>query len=344
MSWKLYEDHLLNEGLSDKRIKKLHSMFLIVQRGLGDDFPKADRAQIENFLNTLNRDQFRKQDGKAYSGSTKSDLKKFIKSYWKWSKGNNEAFPREVAWIKTAIRKDEKPQEKPIISQAEALELANSFHSVQLRVLTLILFDSGLRIDEALSIKKSGLTLETFDEEQNKCYWVQCTRSKTFNRKVPISLFTKEIQEFCNSAYYRNLEPDDWLFSTGYGNYLKALKRASLKVLGKRLSPHCLRHSSATLYAGLYNGDVIKLSQRFGWSYSANELKVYVRRSGALQKEGAKLVYHNQMQELQAENEKLKNRVASMEGALKSLQVAMPRIIKKFDDVIRLAKNRKKEL
>lgn len=318
--WSKYEDHLVNEGLTKQTIAKQKQMFIKCERGLSKKYKESKREDIEKFVTSVNKNQFKKLDGNNFSGSTKSDIKKFLKKFYKWLKGDCETYPKEVSWISTRIRKDEKPKQKPTLTHKEVVEFANTFQKVEYRVLMLLLFDSGFRIQEMLSVKRKDLTWEDFDTGR-KCFWIKCNTSKTLTRKVPIPFFTEDIQTFVNSIYGKSLRNDDLLFNMQYPNIVKQMKNVSKKVFGltkegklkKKISPHALRHSSATFYAKEYEGNVPMLAQRYGWSYSAKELQTYVRESGAYQKQGAKKIFVNEVQKLRTENTELKERIEKIE-------------------------------
>lgn len=301
--WKKFESHLLNEGLTSKRITKLNLLYRTAERGI-KNFEKATKEEITQFIDKLNKDKFRKLDGTKYSGNTKSDIKKFIKQLWKWLEGDNEQYPKKVSWIRTRIGKDEKPTEKEYLSLEELRKFVLSFQKLEYRIAVLILFDSGFRISELLSVKKKDLTFESFGED--KCFWIKCNDSKTEIRKVPIPLFTEDIQSFYNSLSFQNLKDDDKLFSFKYGSFTKWLRDKSLKILGKKITPHCLRHSSATHYAKEYEGDSMLLADKYGWAYNSKELNTYIRRSGTRQNRGAKKVFNNELMKLRKEHEQLK--------------------------------------
>jgi len=303
--WDKFESHLLNEGVTRTRTGKLLTMFRMAERGLQKPYEKLTREHIENFLNDMHRNKFKRLDGKNLSGSTKSDVKRFLKQFYKWFEGDNEFYPKKVSWIKTRINKDELPQEKPVLNQKEVVKLADSYDRVELRMLVLLLFDSGFRISEMLSVKKRDITWEDY-ADNDKCFWVLCNQSKTEKRKVPIPLFTKEVKEFMNSVYVDRLKDDDLIFTINYYAFLKSLRLKSIEVLKRKISPHCLRHSSATYYSILFGGDMNLICQKFGWTFNSLSPRIYIRRSGTYQKLGAKKVFSNEVVKVQEENEKLK--------------------------------------
>jgi len=316
--WDRFENHLLQAGITKARIGKLRTMFLTVERDL-DNFETATKEDIEALVFGLHKNTFKKVDKKPFSGSTKSDIKKFLRQFYKWLKGEDSYYPKEVAWIKTRISKDELPKPKEVLSVNQVIVLASSFSKIELRNLVLLLFDSGFRIQEMLSVTKKDLAWEEYDQNQ-KCFWIQCNESKTMTRKIPVPLFTEEIRNFVNSIYFQTLKDSDKLFKISYDYFLARLKENSQKLFKIKISPHSLRHSSATNYAREFDGNMNMLAERYGWTYSSAELRTYIRRSGAYQKAGAKKVFTNDVMRVREENEILKEHIAKMEKNMEVLR------------------------
>ncbi len=319
--WKLFHKHMLNEAVSKKRLLKLRASFNTMTRGLQKPISQATREDLEEFVDQLNTDKFNRIDGQKWSGRTKLDIKKFLKQFYKWFKGDNEFYPVEIRWLKARMSKDEIPEARPVLSIDEVGKLANCFNKTELRIMTLLLFDSGFRIQEMLSVKKRDLTWELYDEEtRENCFWLKCNESKTFTRKVPVSLFTEDLQLFCNTVYYKELGSDDVLFQISYDHYRKRLTKLGKELFKKdRLTPHALRHSSATYYSGEYDGNMNLISQRYGWSLSSKELKTYIRQSGAYQRQGAKKSYNNELTRLKKENETVFAEIAKLRKTIESV-------------------------
>ena len=320
MIWEDYKKHLLREGLSQLRIKKLKVMYNLTNKHLPIPLENAARQHLEEFVDNLNSNKIKKANGKNLSGWTKHDLKRFLKQFFRWYKGESEYDPIETRWIKARISKDEQPEEKPIIGIEEAKKVSNAFRKIEFRILTLLLFDSGFRISEMLSVKKRDITWEEYDEGEY-CFWINCNVSKTLTRKVPIPIFTEDIKAFVNSSFFEGLGEDGKVFDVSYRSFSKSMNKASLKMLGKKLSPHCFRHSSATYYSKVFEGNMNMLAERYGWTFSSKQLKTYIRRSGAYQKIGAKKAFSNEVT-------KLRERVEKLENIIKRLEPHIVRLIK----------------
>lgn len=332
--WKKFNYHLMNEGLTEKRRMKLRAMYGMFKRNLRVTPENAERADIEEFINRLNTNKIHKHTpdlrdtGLPLSGVTKMDEKKFIKQFYKWLHGNNEFYPPQVAWIRGRLAKDERPKEKEVVALLEVQRLAEAQKQPQYTILTLIAFDSGFRIGELLSMKKRDLTLEPFDEEERtgaiqRCYWVTCRESKTLTRKVPIPLFTNQVAHFVQSDYYGRLGENDLLFSVEYPAYLKNLKQTGYALCKKKITPHALRHSSATYYARAFEGNMNMIAERYGWTYSSKELATYIRKSGAYQKPQAKKIFTNDVATMRDENQQLKGQLVQVQEQMEMLQEQM---------------------
>lgn len=322
--WTRYESHCYNKGLTENRIAKLKTMFNMVTRGLKVPLSQADEDDIRDFVNRLHRDDFTKQRGGAYSGSTKADAKKFLKQFFKWYEGERDQYPDKVIWLSTSIPKDEKPEEKRVIEFDELHEIAQSMPRAEYKALCYILFDSGFRIGEMLSVKKKDLEMDEYGE--GECWWIRCRESKTKPRRVPIPLFTSEVNEFAQSGYYKALSSGEDLIQSNYPAILKIIKDRSQDILDEEITPHNFRHSSATYYAKELDGDVFQLCERYGWEYGSDEAKTYVRRSGINQKRAAEKVVNNKLSEtnqrvdeLEAEKEELKTRLDNVQQVVDEL-------------------------
>lgn len=318
-TWNRYETFLRNSGISKVRIQNLFFRYQMVCYGMNKAISNATRDEIDAFVTDLHNDKITNLNGKKYAGETKGICKAFLKQFFKWFKGDNEFYPNEVRWIKTKVSKDDQAEEKAVINQEEAMKIATRFTKIEQKILTLILFDSGFRIQEALSLKKRNITWEEYDEGDS-CFWVECTKSKTERRKVPVPLFTPDLQTYFNSASFLSKGNDDDVFPFSYNTYAQVLKKHGKAIVNKNISPHALRHSSATFYAREFDGNMQLIAERFGWSFSSKQLKVYIRRSGAYQKRGVKKVFSNELSKMKKENTELTERLAIMEKKFQKIQ------------------------
>ena len=77
MTWKTFKQDLQNEGKSHKRIKKLHTMYNVVARHMNID--TATKDTLKDYVAKLHNNEIKNKSGQDYTGTSKSDIKKFIK-------------------------------------------------------------------------------------------------------------------------------------------------------------------------------------------------------------------------------------------------------------------------
>ena len=106
------------------------------------------------------------------------------------------------------------------------------------------------------------------------------------------------------------------LFPVDYKSLYKIVRKVG-KVLGVKLTPHGIRHSSATYWASRLNQ--YQMCYRFGWSMSSKQPQRYIDRQGLEQEEIVQVVQQEKSQKLKQENDLLKNRLAMLEERFESL-------------------------
>ena len=139
------------------------------------------------------------------------------------------------------------------------------FSGVRNRVVTMLLYDTGLRVGEALGIRLVDMELAS-------------RRIHVIGKgRRPRTVYISETMTATLRTYLQrrgNLEGNPWLFADEYGqgeleysSYQHALYRANkvAKIEGVRVSAHSLRHSFAREWT-VAGGDVASLSAQLGHS------------------------------------------------------------------------------
>lgn len=325
MEWQKYELHLINENLTQLRIKKLKQMYNTWIRFTNKPLNTLTKDDIEKVITELNKGILKKRNGKDYGVETVCDLKKFIKQYFKYFKGENNYFPKEVIWINVKIPKDKKNSDKEVLTINQVKELSNMFKSPKHKLAVLLLFDSGFRIEEFMSVRKRDITIDVFNKKGDKCHFINCNESKTFPRNIPIPLFSEDIQNFVNNDDEFLIKQDnEFIFDFNYESFNKILKRNSLKLFNIKVTPHLFRHSSATYYTHEYKLTHHQLCDRYGWTYASNVPAKYIRRSGNGNLDQAQKVFSNDISKLKEENEELKNEVQELKGLINQVISSLP--------------------
>jgi hypothetical protein len=84
--------------------------------------------------------------------------------------------------------------------------------------------------------------------------------------------------------------------------------RAAMKILLKKITPHVLRHSSATHYCHILNQ--YQMCKRYGWAMSSDMPQIYIDREGVDDEEINKKAVNQESQTLIKELNKLKEQLA----------------------------------
>ena len=166
-----------------------------------------------------------------------------------------------------------------IITEGEALkpfqQTWNPGHCMQFK----LMFYCGLRVAEMLA-----LTVDNIDLKQQLLKVVSGKGSK--DRLVPIPLpMVQALKEYIGNSGIK----EGRLFTTSPRNTEKILERISLKVLGKKIHPHTLRHAYGTLvYEKTHD---IHLVQGLLGHTSIATTQIYTHLSTDYKKKGIKDVW-----------------------------------------------------
>lgn len=237
------------------------------------DMDRLTEADIEKFYKDLERDKIKQLNGKPYKPNSKNELIKALKRYFGYKIEDVNKYKKMVGWIKeyTDI------PIIPAISKEEAEKVAKSIDNLRDRALFFFLFDSGCRIEEALNIKIGDVQKHERKEKNDFFYLVDIRVSKTLPRRISIPLSSRCITDWLREHPERS-NPDACLFPIKYDASRKMMKIATLKVLGFKVTPHQLRHSSATYYCKKIDNPY-KFCYRYGWKFGSKEANRYIDRN-----------------------------------------------------------------
>ncbi|WP_338956848.1 site-specific integrase [Fusobacterium nucleatum] len=215
---------------------------------------------------------------KIYKSSTIKNINTQIKMLFTWCvryKGltNNPFNMVDRLKLETKKRMD-------IITVDEFNKIIEQVDKPDMKLMFKILFWTGLRLGEARALKiddidfknKSISVTKTYTELKEKDI-ITTPKTKESIRTIKIDdVLTQEIKDYLDKARY--ILNNDFIFCYTKPYYLEIFKRIALRVLGKRLRIHDLRHSHASFL--INNGvDVLLISKRLGHSNTAMTLNVY---------------------------------------------------------------------
>lgn len=261
---------------------KLHEYF-------GKDFHKVTDKEVEKFTVDLEINKIKRRNGLPYKDNTKNEFIKAFKRYMGWYyKDNKSLYDKKYRWIKEY--KDLVEKKAISLEKAETVakdELAKSTDlSLRNATIFMFLFDSGCRIEEALNLKIRQIEKHEKDDKKGFYYLVDIKVSKTLPRRISVPLCTTYLTKWLQNHPFG--KPEDYLFPISYDAARKVIKEMSRKSLGLKITPHDLRHSSATYYCKKIDNPY-KFCYRYGWKFGSKEANRYIDRNLLGEEEQEKL-------------------------------------------------------
>jgi len=265
-----YKD-CLPRGLSKARILK----YLCTLESIAKLYPKLFETSTKDDISDL----VRRIEEKNYSDWTKHDFKVIIKIFYRWLR-KTEDYPDEVKWIKATVR-NSKILPEEILTEDDIKKLVECATSLRDRAFILVLYESGCRIGEILTLRIRNVQFDDYGA-------VLIVSGKTGDRRVRIIVSAPKLAAWLeNHPLRENADAPLWvnhstrnrdaIFSYGAAKVMlkKVAGRAGIR---KRVYPHLFRHSRATFLANFLTE--AQLKHHFGWVQASDMASTYVHLSG----------------------------------------------------------------
>lgn len=268
-----FVDKLKANGRNDKTIAKhLYCLKMFLKGFEGKNFKNASRKDIEHALIYIN--------GLSISEQTKVNVKISIKFMYKQIFGNGDYYPEQVAWVRTTLAKKNRLLPEDILTEDEILKMVDAANNVRDKAIISLLYDSGIRAGELLSMRKKDVNLNTEIAHIT-------VNGKTGPRKIPIMFSVPMVAQYLNLI--KDKKPEDKLWWNLAQSHVKGIleypgfKKMITEVsnsakIGKRIYPHLFRHSRASNYANKLTEQQLKAF--FGWTGGSSMAATYVHLSG----------------------------------------------------------------
>ncbi|MFH2106170.1 MAG: tyrosine-type recombinase/integrase [Candidatus Micrarchaeota archaeon] len=269
----------LAKGCTHARVSKIIYSLRCLAVWLKGSFKQATKDDLIALIGDLEANQ-------KYSENTKHDLKVILKMFYKWLKGNDEEVPKEIKWLVPRIKNEASKLPEDLLTEDEILQLANAANHPRDRALILVLYETGCRIGEILTLKMKNIQFDQYGA-------ILRVTGKTGDRRVRIISSAPVLASWID-IYEKAKEPEAPLWapratkSTARKNAVKFLDHRCayelIRRLGekagirKHLHPHLFRHSRATALAGKLTEAQMK--EYFGWVQSSDMAATYVHLSG----------------------------------------------------------------
>ena len=264
----------LAKGVGRMRMTKCIYCLRFMARWHKTPFDKATKDSLMQLVNMV--------DAQPYAPASKHDFKTILKMFFKWLKGNDEAFPPEISWLKPRLKNKHKLPEE-LLTEEEVFKLAKAADNPRDRAFVLVLYETGCRIGELLTLKMKNVQFDQYGA-------VLRVTGKTGDRRVRIISSAPALSSWVG-IHAKAEDPEAPLWpplSTGYKYHQQSLGYESLYLMLKELAnragvrkkiyPHLFRHSRATALAGKLTEAQMK--EYFGWVQASDMASVYVHLSG----------------------------------------------------------------
>jgi integrase len=297
-----------------RNIFYLHHLRMI-KKILKKDFTKADKKEvIKDFMLEAQKYRYEKKKGeeRRLSDWTLQNYKITLKFFYKWlhqtkykKRFSKYEYPESVAWISTTHKNRNHKLPEDVITEDDVKQILEACDNARDKALISLLWDSGCRIGEALSLRLKHLTFDRYGG-------VIVVHGKTEMRRVRLIPSIPYLANW-KEHHPRKDDPNAPLFiGLGSRNHHKQLKYNAIDRLfrklkektnfKKRLHAHAFRHARATFYAPKLKESIMK--EFFGWTKSSNMTEIYTHLSGRdIDKEIRKA--HGLIEEQEKEESKL---------------------------------------
>ncbi|MBI4360375.1 tyrosine-type recombinase/integrase [Candidatus Micrarchaeota archaeon] len=265
----------LAKGVTNVRAVKL----VYTLRKLAAILNKPFQAASKDDLITL----VGKIEQSGYAENTKYDFKVVLKMFYRWLKGNDEENPPETKWLKPRSKKRGQTLPEQLLTEKEVLAMAQSAQHPRDKALIMVLYESGCRIGELLSLRMKNVEFDQYGA-------VLLVNGKTGHRRVRI-ISSAQVLSNWMEHYESTKDPEaslwppracshhDTSHAADYRSIYKTLQNLAEKAgVKKKVYPHLFRHSRATALANKLTEAQMK--EYFGWTQGSDMAATYVHLSG----------------------------------------------------------------
>ena len=220
---------------------------------------------------------------KKWNLTTQAKLRKALRRLFRWLK---EFYGCQVNPEKIKCKEKKGNIPRVLLTEEEVRSLVNFCDNVRDKALVYVLYESGCRIGELLTLKLKHIQFDNYGA-------VLMVNGKTGQRRVRIINSAPLLKTWINTHPFKeNPEAPLWITENnhrtnngsryaplGYRAVAKLLKKLEKRSgIKKHLHPHLFRHSRATHLAKILKEHELK--EFFGWTQSSNMASIYVHLSG----------------------------------------------------------------
>lgn len=277
---KQFKTELLAEGLSGHRVNALIQSFNSISHLIDFDLKNPSREDLLQLVTEINQNNVSK---KNYSVWTLCEYKKALKRFYQWDTGRKS--PEVIEFINTHPKESEKPKtdKEELLTVRMVEELINACGNARDMALLGMLWDSGARISELLSLEWRDINIK------DDCMSVHLREGKNGPRKIFLVESIPLVRNW-RSEYPGRPGPDDsvWVALRQGGREEK--RQMTYRAVNSQLSrirsetsihdrvktnPHAWRKARATDLAGKGMSQA-NLNLWFGWVPGSDKSRFYI--------------------------------------------------------------------
>jgi integrase len=255
-----------------RRIKYLRILSKCAEL-LGKDFNKAKYTDIQNTIEKI--------DDSKWAPATKKDHKMLLKRFYKWLLGNDEEYPKIVAWIKAKIEYNINTRKDELLTDEDINKMLAVAQNSRDKAIIHVLYESGCRIGELGSMRIKDVSFDKWGVQIN-------VNGKTGERTIRLVKSASDLSYWVK--HHPNTNDSEaclWCSFTntkeclGYSAYVKIINtHFDLAKIDKKKKhhPHSFRHCALTRLSAYLTDQEIKIYA--GWTKTSSMVDVYNHLTG----------------------------------------------------------------
>ena len=266
-----FDKFLSSENISIARILSYLNYAVKYSKMISKPFPEMNIEDIRDAVGKINQSSLSENSKKGFKITLKR-LYRFIGGITK--KG---VYPEKVEWIKTTISSRNRKLPEELLNNEEILAIIQKCDNLRDKALISILAESGARVAEIALMKIKHVSFEKIGAKLT-------LEGKTGMRRILVVTSAPYLRTLINQ-YAENNNNESYLWANSkekplcHARIITILKKAAEKAgIRKRVYPHLLRHSRATLLSKKMSDAPLK--SFFGWTPGSNMASIYIHMSG----------------------------------------------------------------
>ena len=266
-----FKDYCISEGIGLAKLERYIGDLMKYARMLNKYYPDASKEDIRRVIAELEQT--------SLSPETKKGFKIMLRKLYRFIEGIEErgTYPEKVRWISINIPNNHKKLPEELLTDEEIKKIVQKCDNARDKALIAVLSESGCRVGEIGTLKIKHIS---FEENGARI----TVAGKTGMRKILVINSAPYLQQWINQ-HPNNALPDSclWIGNNGkllcYARIASILKSASKRAgISKKVYPHLLRHSRATILATIMSDASMK--HYLGWTQGSKMAGIYIHMSG----------------------------------------------------------------